>query len=60
MAVNSQKPTVLITGVSGNLGLRLLKQLTDFNVIGIDIREPEDVSALACFEKIDLAEERSC
>jgi len=24
MAVNTQKPTVLITGVSGNLGLRLL------------------------------------
>jgi nucleoside-diphosphate-sugar epimerase len=60
MAVNSQKPTVLITGVSGNLGLRLLKQLSDFNVIGTDIREPEDASALARFEKVDLAEERSC
>ena len=60
MAVNTQKPTVLITGVSGNLGVRLLKQLTDFNVIGTDVREPEDASALARFEKIDLAEERSC
>jgi nucleoside-diphosphate-sugar epimerase len=60
MAVNAQKPTVLITGVSGNLGLRLLQQLTDFNVIGADIREPEDVSAFARFEKIDLGEERSC
>src|SRR6476659_10642844 len=60
MAVNTQKPTVLITGVSGNLGARLLKQLADFNVIGTDIREPEDASALARFEKIDMAEERSC
>jgi nucleoside-diphosphate-sugar epimerase len=55
-----QQPTVLITGVSGNLGLRLLKQLPDFHVIGTDIREPEDLSFFARFEKIDLAEERSC
>ena len=47
MAVNTQKPTVLITGVSGNLGVRLLKQLADFNVIGTDVREPEDASS-AC------------
>jgi nucleoside-diphosphate-sugar epimerase len=60
MAVNTQKPTVLITGVAGNLGLRLLKQLGDFNVIGTDLREPEDASSLARFEKIDMAEERSC
>jgi nucleoside-diphosphate-sugar epimerase len=60
MAVNTQKPTVLITGVSGNLGLRLLKQLGDYNVIGVDVREPEDAPGLSRFEKIDLAEERSC
>ena len=55
-----QKPTALITGISGNLGLRLLRQLPDYNVIGADIRDPEDPSALARFEKLDLAEERSC
>src|SRR5215470_8822237 len=55
-----EKPTALITGISGNLGLRLLRQLADFNVIGADVREPEDGSALARFEKIDFAEERSC
>jgi UDP-glucose 4-epimerase len=55
-----QKPTALITGISGNLGLRLLRQLPDYNVIGLDIRPPEDASALAQFEKVDLAEERSC
>jgi nucleoside-diphosphate-sugar epimerase len=56
----AQKPTVLITGVSGNLGLRLLQQLPDFHVVGVDVREPENAPALARFEKIDLAEERSC
>lgn len=55
------KPTVLITGVSGNLGLRLLQQLADFQVIGADVREPEALSSpLFRFEKIDLGEERSC
>ena len=56
----AQKPTALITGISGNLGLRLLRQLPDFNVIGVDVRESEDASTLAQFEKVDLAEERSC
>jgi nucleoside-diphosphate-sugar epimerase len=60
MAVNAQKSTVLITGVSGNLGVRLLEQLADYNVIGTDVREPKDASNLARFEKVDLAEERSC
>lgn len=55
------KPTVLITGVSGNLGLRLLQQLADFQVIGIDVHEPEvPASTLFRFEKVDLGEERSC
>src|ERR1051325_9512317 len=56
----AQKPTALITGISGNLGLRLLRQLPDFNVIGVDVRRPEDATALVQFEKVDLAEERSC
>ncbi|HYX52992.1 MAG TPA: NAD-dependent epimerase/dehydratase family protein [Candidatus Limnocylindrales bacterium] len=53
------KPTVLITGISGNLGVRLLPQLTDFQVIGTDLHEP-DVEGLFRFERIDLGEERSC
>jgi nucleoside-diphosphate-sugar epimerase len=56
----AQKPTVLITGIAGNLGLRLLQQLPDCNVIGADIREPENAATLSRFEKIDLGEERSC
>jgi nucleoside-diphosphate-sugar epimerase len=54
------KPTVLITGVAGNLGLRLLKQLPDYQLIGADIRELESTVSIARFEKVDLAEERSC
>jgi UDP-glucose 4-epimerase len=54
------KPTVLITGVAGNLGLWLLQNLPDFQVIGADIREPACATAMFRFEKVDLAEERSC
>jgi nucleoside-diphosphate-sugar epimerase len=55
-----RKPTILITGISGNLGLRLPEFLSDFEIVGIDFREPRDHSPLTAFEKIDLAEERSC
>lgn len=54
------KPTILITGVSGNLGSRLLPQLENCQVIGIDIRPPVTPNALFRFETVDLAEERSC
>ena len=53
------KPTVLITGIAGNLGLRLLPNLDNFQVIGADVREPENAPMFR-FEKIDLGEERSC
>src|SRR5215510_1975271 len=54
------KAPILITGVSGNLGLRLLEFLPNFKIIGVDLRPPETPARLAHFEKIDLAEERSC
>lgn len=59
------KPTVLITGVSGNVGLHLLKELADFQVIGADIRKPASriggaSAELFRFEEVDLREERSC
>lgn len=55
----SSKPRVLITGVAGNLGLQLLQQLHDFDVVGVDMRAP-DGAALFRFESIDLGEEASC
>src|SRR5215831_12824 len=54
------KPTVLITGVAGTLGLRLLRELPGHQVIGVDVREPAMRAGLFHFRKIDLAEERSC
>ncbi len=54
------KPTVLITGVSGNLGSRLVQQLPEYQVIGTDIREPASSASLFRFESIDFGEERSC
>lgn len=56
------KPTVLITGVTGNLGLRLLAQLGDFRAVGLDIHPPKADTGFAdfIFEKIDLGREASC
>ncbi|HUJ94976.1 MAG TPA: NAD-dependent epimerase/dehydratase family protein [Terriglobales bacterium] len=53
------KPTVVVTGISGNLGLRLLPQLSGFNVVGVDLKPPAS-DALTRFESIDLGEEASC
>jgi nucleoside-diphosphate-sugar epimerase len=53
------KPTVLVTGVSGNLGSRLVRELPDFQIIGVDWKTPV-ASPSYYFEEIDLAEERSC
>src|SRR2546430_16627317 len=53
------KPSVLVTGISGNLGLRLLPQLTEFNVIGVDLKPPESNLPLR-FERMDVGQEESC
>ncbi|HZP24103.1 MAG TPA: NAD-dependent epimerase/dehydratase family protein [Terriglobales bacterium] len=53
------KRTVLVTGVSGNLGTRLLPLLTDFDVVGVDVRPPL-TSSLTRFERTDLGREASC
>ena len=50
------KPTVVVTGVSGNLGQRLLPLLQEFSVIGIDLRPPKTDAPIQ-FEQIDLGEE---
>lgn len=53
------KPTVLVTGIAGNLGSRLLPLLADYQVIGIDLNPPA-VSPSLSFERMDLAAESSC
>ena len=52
------KPVVVVTGVSGNLGSRLLPLLGRFSVIGVDVSPPRTDSELL-FERMDLGAE-SC
>ncbi len=53
------KPTVVVTGVSGNLGLRLLPHLDNFYVIGIDMVAPKTDAPIR-FVRMDLGHEDSC
>lgn len=53
------KTTVVVTGVAGNLGLRLLGQLQDFNIVGLDLAQPA-LATLERFERVDLGQEASC
>src|ERR1700694_5134392 len=57
--MGNAKPTVVITGISGNLGTRLLPQLAQFVVIGVDLTPPVSDLPLR-FERMDLGEEESC
>ncbi len=52
------KPVVVVTGVSGNLGSRLLPLLGSFSVIGIDVTPPRTDCELQ-FESLDLGVESS-
>ena len=53
------KPVVVVTGIAGNLGLRLLPQLADFEVFGIDLNPPATDLPLR-FVQMDLGQEESC
>ena len=50
------KPVVVVTGVSGNLGSRLLPLLGSYSVIGVDVSPPRTDAELQ-FESIDLGRE---
>jgi nucleoside-diphosphate-sugar epimerase len=52
--------TVLVTGISGNLGTRLLPLLSHLRVVGVDLRPPATSASLARFEQMDLGREASC
>jgi len=52
------KPVVVVTGVSGNLGSRLLPMLRSYSVIGVDVAPPQTDSELQ-FESMDLGQESS-
>jgi len=52
-------PSIVVTGISGNLGQRLLPMLAGFRVVGVDFRPPTTDQPLQ-FEQMDLGEEASC
>ena len=56
--METAKPTIVVTGVSGNLGQRLLPQLGEYTVVGVDVSPPA-----AChpqrFVQLDLGKEQS-
>lgn len=57
--------TVVITGAAGNLGVRLLREIPEFDVFGVDMHPLRDESILPNpasfhFQSIDLGEEPSC
>jgi nucleoside-diphosphate-sugar epimerase len=52
-------PTVVVTGIAGNLGRRLLSELADFQVVGLDLNPPNSTLPLR-FQRIDLGHEESC
>jgi nucleoside-diphosphate-sugar epimerase len=56
--MESAKPTVIVTGVSGNLGQRLIPQLQDYRVVGIDVTPPAH-SQVERFVPLDLGKEES-
>lgn len=56
----AQNRSVLVTGVSGNLGIRLLPFLLEFRVVGVDLHPPQESSLLVRFEQMDLGREASC
>jgi nucleoside-diphosphate-sugar epimerase len=57
--MNLAERTVLVTGISGNLGTRLLPFLSDFQVVGVDIRPPDNSLPIQ-FQQLDLGNESSC
>ncbi|HEY4902095.1 MAG TPA: NAD-dependent epimerase/dehydratase family protein [Candidatus Sulfotelmatobacter sp.] len=54
--MSSAKPVVIVTGISGNLGSRLLPLLADYSVIGVDVNPPRTDISLQ-FEHMDLGQE---
>ena len=56
--MDTAKPTIIVTGVSGNLGQRLVQQLSEYTVVGIDIMPPTH-SPIDRFVALDLGREEA-
>jgi nucleoside-diphosphate-sugar epimerase len=55
--METAQPRILVTGVSGNLGSRLLQQLSGYAVVGVDLAPP--TAPLERFVALDLGREDS-
>jgi len=55
--METAKPTVIVTGISGNLGQRLVPLLSDYTVVGIDVSSP--TIPVQRFVQLDLGVEES-
>jgi nucleoside-diphosphate-sugar epimerase len=55
--MDTAKPTIIVTGISGNLGQRLVQQLSDCTVVGVDLAPPP--SQIDRFVALDLEREES-
>jgi nucleoside-diphosphate-sugar epimerase len=57
--MGGEKPSIIVTGIAGNLGLRLLPLLADYQVIGLDLNPPQTSHPLR-YLRMDLGLEQSC
>lgn len=57
--MSEAKPAVIVTGIAGQIGVRLLPFLSAFNITGADAIAPATDLPLR-FESLDLAKEESC
>jgi len=57
--MGKDKPNIVVTGIAGNLGVRLLPLLEDYHVVGIDLNPPRADTPLQ-FVRMDLGVEESC
>jgi nucleoside-diphosphate-sugar epimerase len=55
----SAPQSIIVTGASGNLGLRLLSQLPTFKVYAVDVAAPAQTPTNVEFHRLDLAGEKS-
>jgi nucleoside-diphosphate-sugar epimerase len=57
--MGDEQPSVVVTGIAGNLGRRVLLQLADYQIIGVDLNPPQTSHPLR-FVRMDLGLEASC
>lgn len=53
--MSSDRQTVIVTGAAGNLGVRLLAQLSEFSLVALDVAPPPAAPNLQ-FQRMDLAD----